>query len=127
MAFERKQALARAHVPDFGCVVKRAGEQLVAVRVEVQTYDFCAVATQVENFVTGLYIPQFCCIIHRTSRYEHAMGVKGEADNFHFVAFQGVVALACICVPNLRFLVERACDDFVSRKVSEQALTRKDC
>jgi hypothetical protein len=127
VAFERKQALARAHVPNFGCVVKRAGEQLVAVCVEVQTYDFCAVATQIENFVTGLDIPQFSCIIHRASGHKHAVGVKGEADNFHFVAFQGVVALACICVPNFRFLVERACDDFVSGKVSEQALTRKDC
>jgi len=87
VAFERKQALTRAHVPDFGCVVKRAGEQLVAICVEVQTYDFCAVATKVENFVTGLDIPQFRCIIHRASGHEHAVGVKGEADNFHFVAF----------------------------------------
>lgn len=76
MAFECKEALTRANVPDLGCVVKRAGKKLVPVCVEVQTYYFCAMTTQVEDFMASLDIPQFRCVVHRTSGHEHAVRVK---------------------------------------------------
>jgi len=61
---------------------------------------------QVKYLLPGLDIPQFRGVIHRTSRYEHAMRVETQAHNFHFVALQSVIALARICVPNLSFAIE---------------------
>lgn len=42
------------------------------------------------------------------------MGVEGEADDLHLVAFERVVALASLGIPNLGLLVEGAGHNFIS-------------
>lgn len=126
MAVKRKKALPSTDIPYFGCVVEGACQQFVAVCVKMQTYNFRAMPAKIENLLTGLYIPQLSCVVHRTCGYKHAMRVEGKADDLHFVAFQRVVALTRVCIPDFCFLVKRTRHDFVSNQVSHKTLTRKD-
>lgn len=47
------------------------------------------------------------------------MRVKREAYNLLLVTLECVVALACICVPNLGFVIEGSCHDFVAKWIVE--------
>lgn len=47
------------------------------------------------------------------------MGVKGEAYNLHFMAFQRVVALASLGIPNLCLLVKRAGHNLITVRIIE--------
>lgn len=67
-----------------------------------------------KDFLAGLDVPQLSGVVHTSGGDEHAMGVERKTDNFHFVPFERVVALAGVGIPNLGFLVEGACHDFVT-------------
>ncbi len=47
------------------------------------------------------------------------MRVKREAYNLLLVTLECVVALTCICVPNLGLVVEGSCHDFVAKWIVE--------
>jgi len=47
------------------------------------------------------------------------MGVKGEANNLHLMAFKRVVALASLSIPYLGLLVERAGHNFIAVRIIE--------
>jgi len=47
------------------------------------------------------------------------VGVEGEADNLHLVAFERVVALAGLGIPNLCLLVEGAGHNFIAVGIIE--------
>jgi len=111
---ERVDALTCANVPNFSRVVKRRSKKLVAVRIEVQAYNFGLMAGQVKDLLACLDIPQLCSVIHRASCHEHAMRVERETHDFHLVALERMITLTCVRIPNLRFLVKRTSHYFVA-------------
>lgn len=76
-------------------------------------------ATQVENFLTSLNVPQLGRVIHGARRHQHAVGVEAEADDLHLVALERVVALARVGVPDFGCAVEGARHDFISIRIVE--------
>jgi len=85
----------------------------------MERYNFSLVPCERKDLLTGLDIPQFSCVVHGAGCHEHAVGVKRETNDFHFMAFKSVVALTSVCVPYLGFFIERARNNFVSEWIIE--------
>ena len=78
------------------------------------------VAFQTENFLASLHIPQFRGVVHGACCDQHAVGVKREAHDLHFVPFERVIALAGVGVPDFGLPVEATCHNFVAVGVIER-------
>lgn len=98
-----------------GRLVERAGEQLIAVGVEVQANYFSLVALQLGHLLSGFHVPESRGFVHGAGGDEEGVGVEGDADDLVLVADEGLEALAIVDVPDLGGLVEAAGDDFVAR------------
>ena len=73
-----------------------------------------------EDFLSSFHVEQLRCVVHRARGYKHAVGIEREADDFHLVALERVVALARVGVPDLGGAVEGPRDDLVAVRVVER-------
>ena len=69
---------------------------------------------EAENFLACLDVPQLSGVVHGASGDEHTVRVEREADDLHLVAFECMVELTSVRIPNLCFAIERARDNLVS-------------
>lgn len=76
-------------------------------------------ASEVEDFLASLDVPEFGSVVHGSCGDEESVGVERQADDFHFVSLEGVVSLASVGVPDFGGAVEGASDDFVAVRVVE--------
>ena len=111
VALQYANAESCSRVPDSGRVVERAGEQLVAVSIEMQTHDFSGVACEGTQRLARFDVPELGGVVlrkshHRSSREQEPVGVEVEADDLCSVASKGVIAAPVVGVPNLGCSIE---------------------
>ena len=101
VASERVQAAAVPHVPHLHRVIKRAGDDLLTLRVEVERDYFCRVTQERVNDVARFNIPQPRSVVHRSRRHDCAVRVEGKADDLGRVAAVRMIEVSVVCVPQL--------------------------
>lgn len=75
--------------------------------------------SEIEYLLSSLYIPELGSVVHRASRNEQSVGIKGETDDLHLVALQSVVALASLRVPDLGCAVKGPSHYLISIRIIE--------
>src|SRR5262249_48884752 len=98
MAFERKQALSSAGIPQPHSLVVAPGKTLT-IRAECHRAKSPLSSFDGEEFISSLCIPAPPRLVLAGTGQLLAVRTEGHADNFACVAFKGKKALSSACVP----------------------------
>ena len=101
MAEEGVHAAACPHVPDLDGVVEAAGDDAVALRVEVQRHDLRRVAQQGVQALARLHVPQPRGVVHGSGGQHGALRVEGQTDYLRRVAPVRMIQLPRLSTPQL--------------------------
>lgn len=120
MPRERVNAATVAHIPNLHGIIEGAGDDALAVGIEVKGHNLCGVAQESVKALARLHVPQASRVVHRASRHHGAVRVEGEAHDLRGVAAVGVVQLTGLGIPQLARLVERAGNDLITIGIVER-------